>query len=557
MLTTEGSDVTVTPTGAATVARIGAADGSSATDAQLVAAIRAGNERVFEAVYDRYARALLSYCRHMLGSLHEAEDALQQTFLKAYRALRSTEKPIKLRPWLYAIARNECISLLRRRDARSVSFDEVEIATEGLAATVEQREELRAMLVDISRLPEEQREALILTSAGTLSGEEIAGLLGCDRNRVKSLVFSARQALATTRESRDTSCADIRRQLSVLRGAALRRRVLREHLVRCESCRSFRYEVRRQRQLVASVLPVIPAAGLKALCVPGVSSAAAAGLSGQAAVASVGTGLGGGGAGGAGIAAKASAVAGGSAASLGILTAGDGSGTIVAKGLLAMIGIVTALVGGGKLVDRSQDGNAEDRAAGGAVASVGDEGVGAAPVAETGVRSWSEGSPIGSVRVVLPIRGEAGRGKKRADRSSSATGKARRGKGRGRKPGSRSRGEGVKYPDGRGRSQGRGAGGAAPGSGPATGSTPHPGGTGGRSGSTSGPPPQVGRAGPGPSAQGSGPSGASQSSQGAPPGRPARVGHGGALGGNSARGGPPAHAGGGPGGAPGPAKRSG
>ena len=91
------------------------------SDEGLVARVRAGDDSAFEAIYDRYARGVLAFCVHMLGNREEAEDALQLTFVSAYRALQSGESSIALRPWLYTIARNRCLSELRaRREAASL-----------------------------------------------------------------------------------------------------------------------------------------------------------------------------------------------------------------------------------------------------------------------------------------------------------------------------------------------------------------------------------------------------------------------------------------------------
>ena len=86
-----------------------------------MSALRRGDERAFEAIYDRHHRALLGFCRHMLGSREEAEDALQQVFAAAYQDLRHGSRRIQLKPWLYTIARNRCLSMLRARpNARSL-----------------------------------------------------------------------------------------------------------------------------------------------------------------------------------------------------------------------------------------------------------------------------------------------------------------------------------------------------------------------------------------------------------------------------------------------------
>src|SRR5437868_7217206 len=70
-----------------------------ASDERLVAAVRSGRVDAFESIFDRYQRQILSFCRHMLGSREEAEDAVQQTFVSAYTDLVNSEKPIQLRPW--------------------------------------------------------------------------------------------------------------------------------------------------------------------------------------------------------------------------------------------------------------------------------------------------------------------------------------------------------------------------------------------------------------------------------------------------------------------------
>ena len=69
-------------------------------DERLVAYVRRGNDAAFAAIYDRHHRGLLSFCRHMLGSRDEAEDALQQVFVAAYDNLRRDVRPVALKPWL-------------------------------------------------------------------------------------------------------------------------------------------------------------------------------------------------------------------------------------------------------------------------------------------------------------------------------------------------------------------------------------------------------------------------------------------------------------------------
>ena len=247
-----------------------------AGDERLVALVRAGDEGAFEALYDRHHPAILGFCRHMLGSREEAEDAVQHTFLSAFRDLVATDKPIELRPWLFAIARNRCVSLLRARRAH-VAIELAEPATDGLAATVERREDLRELLADLARLPEDQRAALLLAELGALDHAGIATVLGCPREKVKALVFQARTSLAASREARATPCDEIRLELATASGAALRRGPLRRHLRACDGCRAFKAEVATQRKLFALALPVVPSIALKASVLSGGGGAAASG----------------------------------------------------------------------------------------------------------------------------------------------------------------------------------------------------------------------------------------------------------------------------------------
>src|SRR5262245_45622806 len=87
----------------------------AASDQRLVAMVRGGSEPAFEAIFERHHRGLLSFCAGMLGSQAEAEDAVQQTFLSAYRDLLRSTQEIALRPWLYTIARNRSLSTIRAR----------------------------------------------------------------------------------------------------------------------------------------------------------------------------------------------------------------------------------------------------------------------------------------------------------------------------------------------------------------------------------------------------------------------------------------------------------
>jgi RNA polymerase sigma factor (sigma-70 family) len=260
-----------------------------ASDARLVTLVRERNAGAFEAVYNRHHRAILSFCRHMLGDAQEAEDALQHTFLAAYNDLVSSKKQIHLRAWLFKIARNRCYSMLRSR-REEPAHDLADQVTEGLATQVQRRQDLRDLVVDMQRLPEDQRAALVLAEVDALSHEEVAAALGVPREKVKALVFQARESLLASRAARETDCAEIREQLATQRGGALRRGNLRRHLRECPGCRAFRRDVERQRQQLALVLPVVPTLALKQAVLGG-GAGASLGLGGAAVSTALKSGL--------------------------------------------------------------------------------------------------------------------------------------------------------------------------------------------------------------------------------------------------------------------------
>src|SRR3954468_21082159 len=303
----------------------------SEPDEALVELVRGGHEAAFEALYDRHHRGLLAFCRHMLGSREEGEDALQHTFAAAYRALTGLgERPRDLKPWLYAIARNRCISLLRARrphDAGPACDEEADApVVDGLADAVQRRDDLRDLVAEIHRLPDDQRAALVLFELGDHSHAEIAAVLSIDRAKVKALVFQAREGLLRARNARDTPCAEIRRHLSSRTRVMPRRGVVRGHLDRCPACAAYDLEVRGQRSALALALPVLPSLELKDSVLGPLLGGGASVAGGGAVVAGSAAGGGGGAGAGAGAGAAGAGAAGGAGATGAGAAGGAGAG---------------------------------------------------------------------------------------------------------------------------------------------------------------------------------------------------------------------------------------
>jgi RNA polymerase sigma factor (sigma-70 family) len=289
--------------------------------------IRKGEAAAFEALYDRYSGGILGFCRHMLGNAADAEDAAQHIFIAAHADIqRHDRRDLHVKAWLYTIARNRCLSMLRARREQPRA-DAVELAGDNLVDDIEQREDLRALLGDVTRLPDDQREALVLSEVGDLSHNEISAILGCEVSKVKSLVFQARTALIDRRIARETPCEEIREQLATLRGGALRRSQLRHHLEACPGCTEYREEVRRQRAMLALALPVVPSAALKAKVFSGISLGGGSAAAGGTAIA---TGASGFSFAGSGVAAKVALVT-------ALAAGGAGTATVATHGELPLV----------------------------------------------------------------------------------------------------------------------------------------------------------------------------------------------------------------------------
>jgi RNA polymerase sigma factor (sigma-70 family) len=220
------------------------------SDEQLVARFRLGHDDAFGAIHDRYRQRLFAYTRQMLaGSRSDAEDALQDVFLRAYRALREDDRPITLRAWLYRVAHNRCVDQLRRPlpDAGEV-FDVSRTPLRDPLDETERREELRRLVADVRRLPDQQRSALLMRELDGLSYAELAGALDVTVPAVKSLLVRARIGLVEAGEARDAACADIRADLALAcrRGVRLSGRS-RRHLRDCAGCRGYRHALRGMR----------------------------------------------------------------------------------------------------------------------------------------------------------------------------------------------------------------------------------------------------------------------------------------------------------------------
>jgi RNA polymerase sigma factor (sigma-70 family) len=255
-----------------------------------------GDRAAFEEIFRRYQQDLYRFCLATASNPQDAQEALQNTMVKVMRALPGEQREIKLKPWLFRIARNEAVETMRKRR------DTVELGTDWFAAPGEiseeagARERLRELFADLGELPERQRSTLVMRELAGLEFEEIGAAFGTSAAVARQTLYEARQSLRQMDEGREMSCETIRQAISDADGRVTRRRDIRAHLRDCGGCRAFRDDIARRRADFAAIapLPLALATGLLQGVLGGAGGSAAAGgvaAGGAAAGSAAGGGL--------------------------------------------------------------------------------------------------------------------------------------------------------------------------------------------------------------------------------------------------------------------------
>jgi RNA polymerase sigma factor (sigma-70 family) len=164
------------------------------SDERLVALVRDGHERAFEAIVERYRRPLLRGARRVLPE-GRAEDALQQALLSAWTALQRGDEVRDLRPWLFRIVHNCALNALR---VSGYEYDELHDAlriADAPGDELERRAVMRQTLASVAALPDRQREALLRTAVSGDPQDEVARSLGVSDNALRQLVHRARVSI--------------------------------------------------------------------------------------------------------------------------------------------------------------------------------------------------------------------------------------------------------------------------------------------------------------------------------------------------------------------------
>jgi len=236
-------------------------------DGDIVAATVSGDPAALIAAYDQYGPGLYAYCRSLVSNPVNAADAVQDTFVVAAAWVGGLRDPGRLRPWLYAVARNECRRQLAGPHlSRSVADDDATMISHRVEDSPTQLDQLeRRTLVSsaLAGLDRGDREIIELTLRDELYGADLADALGVPRNQAQALAVRARArfeaglAMVMVTQPGQDACAELADLLATsseeLSGPV--RKQARRHLATCPACAV------RQRQSVsaAAMLSAVPA----------------------------------------------------------------------------------------------------------------------------------------------------------------------------------------------------------------------------------------------------------------------------------------------------------
>lgn len=230
------------------------------SDERLARRAAAGDHAAFTTIYRRYQDRLYRYCRSILLSPEDASDAFQAAMTSAFRSLQGEQREINLKPWLYRIAHNEAISILRRRRPHAELEAAGSLAAPDLAADADTRERVRQLMVDLEELGPRHRGALVMRELGGLGYDEIAQSFEFSPAAARQTVYEARRTLHEFEEGRAMDCDVIREEMSSTDTRRRPRRQLRAHLKGCAPCRDFHLAIEtRPADLSAIAPPIAPA----------------------------------------------------------------------------------------------------------------------------------------------------------------------------------------------------------------------------------------------------------------------------------------------------------
>jgi RNA polymerase sigma-70 factor (ECF subfamily) len=173
-------------------------------DPEIISRLLAQEPAALKKLFDDYSQPLYRLCFRFLNDVAEAEDAVQEVFLKALQGLDRFKGQSSLSTWLYRIAVNHCLNIRRQRKWRqwlNLDFlNDLELVSEATTDNphtfLEKQEEKKLVQQAITQLPDRQRWAIILSHYENKSYQEIADIMGCSLSAVESCIFHAKKNMS-------------------------------------------------------------------------------------------------------------------------------------------------------------------------------------------------------------------------------------------------------------------------------------------------------------------------------------------------------------------------
>ncbi|NNF03588.1 MAG: RNA polymerase sigma factor [Rhodothermales bacterium] len=167
-------------------------------DYSLIESFQEGDEFAFIGLYNRFKNPVFGFCLKMLGDREQAEDVMQETFLRVYENRDRLMKTSSFKSWLFTIARNQCLNTIRKSGRTVAMYPSVRntlVAQDTPVTRMEKSEQVEFVSGLLARLKPEYREVIVLREYQNLSYQEIAAATRSSLSAVKSRLFKARRKL--------------------------------------------------------------------------------------------------------------------------------------------------------------------------------------------------------------------------------------------------------------------------------------------------------------------------------------------------------------------------
>ena len=167
-------------------------------DYSLIQSFQEGDEFAFIGLYNRFKNPVFAFCLKMLGDREQAEDVMQETFLRVYENRERLMKTSSFKSWLFTIARNQCLNTIRKSGRTVAMYPSAKntlVSPDTPISHMEKSEQVEYVTGLLARLKPDYREVIILREYQNLSYQEIAAATRSSLSAVKSRLFKARRKL--------------------------------------------------------------------------------------------------------------------------------------------------------------------------------------------------------------------------------------------------------------------------------------------------------------------------------------------------------------------------